>query len=125
MSKKTVIVAAIVFVLGGVLGYKLAPVPQSETRTVVQDKIVTVVKEVTKPDGTVIRDETRTEDKRADSSVTVAPPSKPDWLVGVSYEPGVVPVYGITVQRRVIGNVYVGASASTSGDITANVGVTF
>lgn len=125
MSKKTVIVAAIIFVLGGVLGYKLAPVPQSETRTVTQDKVVTIIKEVTKPDGTTTREETRTEDRQAEQSVTAAAPSKPDWLVGVSYEPGVVPVYGITVQRRVIGNVYVGASASTSGNITANVGVTF
>ena len=125
MSKKTIIVACVIFVLGGVIGYKLAPVPQSETRMVTQDKVVTIIKEVTKPDGTTTREETRTEDRQADSSVTVATPSKNDWLVGVSYGPGVVPVYGITVQRRVIGNVYVGASASTNGDITANVGVTF
>lgn len=123
--KKQLIIAGVCILLGAVLGYKLAPVPQSETRTIVQDKIVTVVKEVKKPDGTVVRDETRTEDRKAEQSITAAPPSKPDWLVGVSYKFSDVPVYGITVQRRVIGNVYVGASASTSGDITANVGVTF
>lgn len=125
MQKKNITIACIIFVLGIGLGYKLAPVPQSETRTITQDKIVTVVREVKRPDGTVVRDETKTEDRKAEQSIVVAPPVKPDWLVGVSYGFGVVPTYGITVQRRIISNVYVGASASTVGDVTLNVGVTF
>lgn len=122
MSVKIVILLCVASaVAAGSLVYKYAR--QVETKKVVKDNVVTVVREVIKPDGTVIRD-SKTVDKSV-KTIEAAPLAaiKPDWLVKVGY--GIDKNYSFGVAKRVMGNVYVGAEASQSGVLSATVTITF
>lgn len=94
-------------------------------RTVTKDKVVTVVREVKSPDGTVIRDERTERDSRSDARVETSPAVKPDWLLGVSANPFKPGVYGGQVGRRILGNSYVTVSADTHGNLLLGVTILF
>lgn len=120
MSYKYVILCCVLSLLGGAyLHNKFAPA-RNNTIEVVRDNVVTVVKEVVKPDGTVIRDSVTTDKsvKRVDSVTQIAA-SKPDWLAGVKYNTN--KEWSVGVSKRVLGNVYVGAEASQSGVLSATI----
>jgi hypothetical protein len=120
VSKKLAIsVVVLCIAAGAVIGSKWGA--QIETRTVTKDRIVTQIKEVVRPDGTVERDTTRTEDRRTDA-VTIA---KKDWIVKAGYGIAPVPYYGAGVYRRVFMDVFVGVEASTRGEVMAGVLITF
>ena len=120
VSKKIAVSVVVLCIgIGAVIGSKTVSRP--ETATVIKDRIVTVTRQIKRPDGTVERQVERTEDRS--KVVTVA---KPNWLAGVQY--GVtsdVPYYGVSVHYRVIKDVFVGASVTTRGDVMASVIVTF
>ena len=97
---------------------------QTVQNTVTKDKVVTVVREVTKPDGTVTRDE-RTERDSAQTVVTPISQPRPNWLVGVSASPSIPNKYGAFVGRRVLGNVFITVSATTHGDLLAGLLIEF
>jgi hypothetical protein len=106
-------------IIGTIMGQKMS---QSGTQIITKDRIVTVERQVTRPDGTVERDTTRVEDRRTEA-VTVA---KPDWAIGASYGiTGPVPSYGISIHKRVFMDVFVGVTANTRGEVMASALITF
>lgn len=120
VSKRVVFIVVVICIgIGAVIGSKWGA--QIETQIVTKDRIVTQIKEVTRPDGTVIRDEVRVEDRQQ----TVIAPAKKDWIVGAGY--GIAPIayYGVSVHRRVIGDVYLGISGNTRGEAMASVLISF
>lgn len=110
--------------------------PKIETKTVettkevVRNDIKTVTRTVTSPNGQTDTT-TVTEDHsiKKDSSNKIEVAYKQlDWLVSGSvqsnfkFEP---PIYGVQVQRRILGPIYVGALADTKGQVGLTVGFEF
>lgn len=123
ISKRVAAGAAVVcIVVGGIVGSKLTKVtPQIET--VIKDRVVTVVRQIKSPDGTIVTDVRQTEDRQ--QRQTVAPPKKPDWHISASYQPSGIPVYGVQLERRILGDVYLGVSVNTEGRVMGIVGFSF
>jgi hypothetical protein len=123
VSKKQITVSILsCLVIGTIIGTKLGQkMSQSGTQIITKDRIVTVERQVTRPDGTVERDTTRVEDRRTET-VTIA---KKDWIVKAGYGIAPVPYYGAGVYRRLLGDVYVGLEGSTRGEAMASVLITF
>ncbi len=97
---------------------------QEQERVVEKRDVVTVVKEVVKPDGTK-ETTTTTEDKsvvntKKEKEIIT---QKADWFVaaGVSRDK----VYTLEVNRRIIGDVFVGAYTTTNNEIGLKVGFEF
>lgn len=119
--------------LGLWAGKTYFPVTKTEQveKEVVRKDIVTVTKEVVRPDGTretetTVVDKTK-EQKDSRSTVSVAT-SKPDWHVSasISRESLIGPnIYAVTVERRVLGPFSIGLTANTQQTIGLVVGMEF
>jgi hypothetical protein len=88
--------------------------PKIETKEVVKYKervrTRTVIKE--RPDGTketIIVEDKNTKGKR----IATKKVSKPDWSIGVSSTIKKDPIYGAQVERRIIGDIWLGGYART------------
>lgn len=99
-----------------------------EETVVYKDRVKTVVKEVIteRPDGTKITERETNKVEKTDkvTAKKESIPVKPNWGVGVKYDlfrP--IPIWTAEVQRRVIGDFYVGAYGRTDGVV--GVGVSF
>lgn len=124
--------------LGGWATRKFYPDIQTKTefveKEVVKKDIVTVVKEIIRPDGTK-ETVTETTDKSVEKKDTkdtkvVAAPKKPDWLVGAAvfspkFSDFSKPDYGIQVSRRVLGPAFLGGSYKTDGSFGLHIQVEF
>lgn len=132
--KSVLITAAISLLIGLGLGSQLFPKVESktvevQTERVVKD-VVTVIKVITRPDGskeevTTTTDKSK-EAKNSKSSAIVA--AKADWHVSISAaktltEPEIS--YTIMAEKRVLGNIFVGVSANTNKQIGVSVGLEF
>jgi len=102
---------------------------------VIKRDVRTVIKEVVRPDGTketdtVIEDRTR-ERTRTDSdrsNETIVTNEKPQWKVDLSTRTKIqdlIPVYGASVSRRIIGPVFVGVNGWTDSSFGLSVGLEF
>ena len=121
----------IVLVIGAAIGTYFDAKHTIEEKVVYKDKVRTVVKEVIteRPDGTKIteRQTTKDEKKKQVAKRKESKPVKKDWLVGVKYDlvPSSVPVWTAEVQRRVIGDFYIGAYGRTDGVLGVGVTLAF
>ena len=123
--KLKIIVSCLLIALGAGLMYQFGPRRVEVTeKTVTKDKIVTVVKEIKRPDGTIERDERTERDTDVVADRPVIQP-KPDWLVGVSANPFKQGHYQGELSRRVLGNAYVGVRADTHGNLLLGVTILF
>jgi xanthosine utilization system XapX-like protein len=131
--KNSIIIAVVGILVGFGLGTKIFPTIKEKTVEVQVDKVVkdvqTVIKVVTRPDGTkeeitTIVDRTK-ENKEYSNTKTV---SKNDWHIsanaGRSFSDSNI-IYGIQVERRVLGDVYLGALATTDKRVGISVGIDF
>lgn len=94
-------------------------------KEVVRKDVITRIVEVERPDGTkgkvtVITDKS-TEKSSKSVDVTVAPKQ---WLVGAYYKVN-NPAYGLAVNRRIIGPVFLNVSADTGLNLTVGLGMEF
>lgn len=95
-------------------------------RVITKYQVVTQVKEIVRPDGTKVIDTVTTDNsvraENRESSVSVVKKA-PDWIVsgGASFDRA----YTAQVYRRILGPVFVGASADTSGRVFGLVSVEF
>jgi len=120
---------AIVFAAGYQLGKKDAPTKIEQVERIVEKRdLVTVTKEVTRPDGTkeketTVTDKTKTEQK----SETTVQNKLHDWrasgMVGIGVN--AMPMYGVSIERRIISNVFVGAWGLTNATVGVSVGLEF
>lgn len=126
-------------VVGFLCGLYFGP-KKTEERVVYRDRIVkdekrdvvTRTKETRLPNGTKItetikEDKTVTRvDRRIDLDSVKKVESRPDWRVGVGYKsalPTQRESYSLQIERRIVGEIYVGATAST--DRTVGVVISF
>lgn len=125
--KSKIILYCLLIAVGAAAMYQFGPRQTvSVTETVTKDKVVTVVREVKSPDGSVVRDERTERESRTDSQVQVpVVQAKPDWMVGVNASPVVPGHYQATIGRRVLGNAYISASGDTHGTILLGVTILF
>lgn len=133
--KSILILMAIVAVISA--GVTRFYFPKTETKTVevtkevVKTDVRTVVRTVERPDGTkettsetvdhTVKHETET--KKSESF------KSKDWVVSVSALAKLStfpqPIYGVQVQRRILGPFYLGAMANTDQSIGVSVGMEF
>lgn len=120
----------IVLVIGAALGTYFDAAHTIEEKIVTKDRIKTVVREVIteRPDGTKVTERHTTKDEKtkqvAKRKESIS--KQRNWAVGIKYDlfqP--VPVWTAEVQRRIIGDVYVGLYGRTDGIVGASVTVTF
>lgn len=134
---RNLLIAAGVGLLIGAAGMHTLNKPETKTvqveveKEVIKKDIVTVVKEVIRPDGTkeIITTSTdkSTEKKDTMSSLTQTT-AKKDWLVGATSSvlpDNLQPVYGILAQRRVLGPAFLGLGLNTNKQATLNVAIEF
>lgn len=155
MNTNTIKVASVTFLLGLSIGYFALPakvVTKTETKTVeklVEDQNkttknnkVVVVTETTAPDGTktkrtevtdksVTTADTKTSDdvssdSKSEKTVTYAKNELSiSALVGIQIGDGFTPSYGLSVQKRVLGPIYVGAFGFTNRLAGVSLGLSF
>lgn len=99
-------------------------------KVVRQNDIQTVTKIVTRPDGTTESTSVTTDRSilTTDKQLTTTSAKKPQWNLGITAATNsltVAPTYGMLVQRRVIGPVFVGASARTDGEFGLTLSMEF
>jgi hypothetical protein len=144
MTLKNSIIAGILLVLIGYATGRYLQPAQIETQIkevikeveVVKKDTVTVVHEVKRPDGTVEID-TRTEDKSVITTQTdkkteqqsIITNIKPQWkasgLAAVDFNNDRRLTYGISVERRLLGPVFVGVQGYDNKMIGISVGLEF
>lgn len=111
--------------------------PTVDTRLTIQEKevikkdIQTVIKEVVKPDGTketttTIVDHSKESTKKQVEQIVN---KKNDWFVAAGAEARLNdlqnPVYKIEANRRILGDIFVGATVNTQGAVGVQLGFTF
>ncbi len=107
MQAKGVLICCVVSAaLGGLAVYKNIGAVET-VREVVKDRIVTVTHTVIKPGGETVVDTVKHEAIDASSAKTVP---RQDWAVGLAYGTGLN--YGLSVDRRILGNLWITASAT-------------
>lgn len=135
MELKTVgIIVIVVAILSAVTTRYYFPKVSMQTveveKEVVKNNIVTITKTIKGTDGTEETTTTTTDKSTSNStaskSVTIT--ASKDWMIsasaGTKFE-GLQPIYGLQVQRRILGPIYVGAMASTDKMIGLSVGFEF
>lgn len=97
---------------------------QEQEKIVEKRDVVTVVKEVVRPDGTketvtTTEDKSVVNTKREKEVIT----KKADWFVaaGVTYDRE----YSFEVNRRVLGDIFVGAFGTTDQQVGVKIGIEF
>lgn len=127
--RNKIIAGLVLFLIGGAIGYYATP-KQIEQVEVVKEKervkTVTVTKEITRPDGTKERETSTTEDKKIDKSdekkLVVVNPK--DYFITVGFDKTLNPDL-LTVNRRIMGNVFVGAYVNKEKQFGVSVGLEF
>ena len=113
---------------------RLWPTIQSSTkieeREVVKKDVQTVIKEVVRPDGTKETITTIVDKSKENSSKSLQQliTKKNDWFVAAGAEmklKDMQPVYKLEVNRRVLGDIFVGGTVNTQGSLGLQVGFTF
>jgi hypothetical protein len=100
-------------------------------KEVVRTDVVTVVKTVERPDGTKETTATTTDKSVAkkDSSITsVTAVAKPDWHISISSSrslSNVELIYGLQIERRILGPFSLGIRADTEKQIGLVIGMEF
>ena len=142
--RSEVIIVVVVLLLGygfGKYGQPAKIVTKTNTviQTVTVDHVntVTVVKEVDKPDGTKEIDTTTTDKSQVNTDTDVhvetekvVTESKAQWRVAAALVPQVSggtfgPLYGLDVERRILGPIWAGVGADTNRQIALKVGFEF
>lgn len=108
---------------------------ETKTVEVVHHDIQTVIKEVTKPDGTKEVTTTIT-DKSVDNTDTnqtvdqtkVVSNEKPQWKVNAGFtphNPALGYFYSATIERRILGPIFLGVQGNTDRNVALTVGLEF
>ena len=134
MNLKTVGILMLVTCILSVTGTRyLSSKGDSETsestKEVVRNDVKTIERTIERPDGTKeTTKETVDKSTKKETTNKEVVISKKDWMVSAIVTSKLTeldPVYGIMVQRRIIGPVYLGLSGSTDKRIGINVGLEF
>lgn len=104
---------------------------QTSTETDSKKEDTVIVREEKRPDGTVIKETTKTskkEESKKEETIKIVENHKPNWkasaLAGYNLEAG-RPVYGAAVDRRILGNIFLGVWGTTDKQVGASVSLEF
>ena len=136
---KIKIIAGLALLAAGFLGGRYLTPPKEITKVEVQEKevikkdIVTVTKEVTRPDGSkeVVTTTTDTSVEKKDKQLEsiISKPVEKQWFItaGASKDLSAFEktIYQASVNRRILGPLYLGIQANTNQEIGINVGMEF
>lgn len=128
-SKAIVILFLAACGLSYYLGTKSAAVTKivTDTRVETKDKIVTVTKIVKEPNGKTETEITKTEDKQTKKEEkkqeSIVVKLEPQWELSGLYS--IDNLYGIQLQRRIVGPLKAGLQYTSNGPIMAIVSVEF
>lgn len=125
LSKISIVLVALVGSF--LLGKNQAPTKVNTVEVVKEIRDIEIVKqEVTKPDGSKVVT-TTTKDKTKLDTRNETKINKPNWkvsgLVGINSE--LRTVYGASVDRRIVGNIFVGAWGTTDKTGGISIGLEF
>lgn len=125
-SYKNTMLVVLVSLIIGFIGGRRSISPEITVNEVIKEKIVTQIRTVKSPDGTVIIDETKTEDRKTETKAVI-PVIESKWHISadVSYGIDLKPLYGLQVERKVLGPMYLGVRATTAGTVGIVLGATF
>ncbi len=120
-------IVAVALVASFLYGKSQAPTKVNTVEVVKEIRDIEIVKqEVTKPDGSKVVT-TTTKDKTKLDTRNETKINKPNWkvsgLVGLNTDRKTV--YGATIDRRIVGNVFVGAWATTEKTGGISIGLEF
>jgi len=128
-NKLAVVVALATLTLGVYLGRTYFPKTQVVEKEVIKKDIQTVVKEIVRADGTKETVTTIVDNSTESSSRTVQAPALPKkWKVGATVDKSSIlgtPVYGVQIDRRIIGPVFAGIKVNTDKQIGIGISVEF
>lgn len=101
-----------------------------EEREVIKKDVQTIIKEIVKPDGTKETVTTIVDHTKENSTKTLEQiiTKKNDWYVAAGAETklsDLTPVYKLEVNRRIISDIFIGATVNTQGVIGAQIGFQF
>lgn len=124
--KRYLCIALVCIIVGVIAGRKTVTTSSQQIRTVVVTKehVVERIKTVTKPDGTKIEDKVVTRDadvsQKIDTSII---PNRDNYHVSLDASVGIdlKPVYGLQVERKVLGPLAVGLRISNANKGTVGV----
>lgn len=135
MNKKLIILGAIGCALGGAAverayqGHGSVAINQKET-DITKNNIITKTHEEDRPDGSKIIDSTTTDNseiiKKMVEQVRIDDANKmPNWQVAIGSTIGSNQIYSISIDRRLLGPLTLGAGYSLNGLWQARVGIQF
>lgn len=130
MTKLQLVILSVLMGLAGYgIGHYIVPTNVvSSDKEKVNNDVTTVVKEHVNKDGTVDKQTTIVDKSKSQTNKTIeAVLKKPDWFVTVTYgiNHDLDSVYGLLVNRRILGNVFVGGYLTTKKDLGLSVGYEF
>jgi hypothetical protein len=102
-----------------------------EEKEVIKKDVRTVIKERTRPDGTTEKETVIVDNSKESSTKTFEQKimKKNDWFVAGGVEARNLqfndPIYRVEVNRRVLGDIFVGVSANTDRSLGVQVGFSF
>jgi len=110
--------------------YNISTITQTVEKEVIKRDVVTIVKEVVRPDGTKDTTTTttdRSKENRTDSSTVVkaAPLYHISAIASIPLNASPTPIYGIQIERRFAGPFFLGVNAQTNLHIGLVVGMEF
>lgn len=103
----------------------------SEQKTITKNRIITVTKEITRPDGTKETDTTTTDNSiKKEIEKTIQEVSKSRgaiWMVsaGAAIGTDLMPSYKAQIDRQILGPIWVGIYATTHKEAGLSLGVQF
>lgn len=135
-TKKITIYVAFIIVIAFLLGYQVAVSRSSLSTIKTEAKEInhtkTVITTVKKPDGTVTTVETVDSKTKAKTEATASLETPKKQLTNISALVGndfskspIIPLYGISIQREIVGPLTVGAFGLTNGTIGVSIGLNF
>lgn len=102
-----------------------------EEKEVIKRDVRTVIKERTRPDGTTEKETVIVDNSKESSTKTFEQKimKKNDWFVAAGVEARNLqfnnPIYRVEVNRRVLGDIFIGVSANTDRSLGVQVGFSF
>jgi hypothetical protein len=122
------IVAIVGLLIGGYAGRTLFPKVETKEIEKIQKDIVTIVKEIVKADGTKEVVTTITDHSKENKVTTTVPQKVDNWHLSVSDSKASLnspDVYGIQIERKLMGPVSLGLRVQTDKVIGITMGVSF
>ncbi len=118
--KGSLFIAIVSFCTGAAICYYFYP----QVKEVAKEHIVTVTKERVLPGGVIEREIRVVEDRLVTETKEA---KRKSWLLSATASSSLllVPVYGVQLQYRLFGPVYVGVQGGTNGYIGALLGMEF